>query len=308
MDYSSAPATVANRIDARPLSRLVSPHDLRGWWGRAQFGRERRFFASLLQGCIAIVSTRIALRSKRVGIIAAALLLPIGLPVCLFFLAVLHVPTFYRQAVVLDPAVARRGSDEFLEIATALTNTVNREGKWYAIMTAEQINGWLAVDLEDNHPEFLPEGAVDARVRLQAGRATIGCGYRYPGLSTIVSVTFDLYLAEPRVVALRVHSARAGAIPVPIKPIVDGVALAAERLNLRIQWRQADGDPVALITLPAAQSETATYRLDTLELRDQEIYIAGRTEPFGAPHSPSQRPPEPQADIASRPDENRKVQ
>jgi len=246
-------------------------------------------------------------RYKHAGAIAAALLVAAGLPIGGIFLAARHVPTFYCQALVAEPETARRGSDELLEIATALMNMTHHEGKWYAVVTEEQVNGWLAVDLVENHPELLPTGAIDPRVRLQPGRARIACGYHYPGLSTVVSVSFDLYLAEPQVIALRVHSARAGAIPVPIKPIVDGVAEAAERLNLRVEWRQAHGDPVALITLPAAHTETATYRLDAFELRDQAIYVAGRTEALPTPHSPSPAAAEPQTDVAGRPEENRKV-
>jgi hypothetical protein len=254
-----------------------------------------------------IVHSALRHRCTRTSAIAAALVVFVGLPLGGIYLAAAHFPTFYRQALVLDAEAARRGSDELLEIVTALTNMTHQEGKWYAVVTEEQINGWLAVDLVDNHPEMLPAGAVDPRVRIQAGGATIGCSYRYPGLSTIVSASFDLYLAEPHVVALRVHAARAGAIPVPIKPIVDGVAQAAERLNLRIDWRQAEGDPVALITLPATHTETTTYRLDTFALRDQAIHIAGRTEPLPTPQSPSPASAEPQTDVAGRPAENRKV-
>ncbi len=193
-------------------------------------------------------------------------------------ITVRHVPRFYRQALLLDAETLRRGNDEMLQNATALMNTARREGQWYALLTEEQINGWLAIDLAENHPELLPPGVVDLRARFEPDRAIIACGYEYPGLSTIVSVKFDVYLAEPHVIALRVHGARAGAIPVPITPIMDGIAKAAEQLNLRVQWRQIHNDPVAYITLPEAHTATTVLKLDVLQLRDAAIYLAGRTE------------------------------
>jgi len=219
-----------------------------------------------------------------------------------FWLAASHVPHFYRQALAIEDASLRKGNDEMLESATALMNTARHLGQWYVVLTEEQINGWLAIDLAQRHRELLPENVVDVRAHFADDRAMIACNYRYPGLSTIVSARFDLYLAEPHVIALRIHGARAGAIPVPITPLVDGIAQVAERLNLRVEWRQAHGDPVALITLPAAHTDSTIYRLDALQLRDAAIYLAGRTESLSTPTA------EPQADVAQRPDENRNVQ
>ena len=223
------------------------------------------------------------------------------------YLAMRHVPEFYRQALVPDVARDRKGSDELLESATAIVNSSKKPGPWYALVTEDQINGWLAVDLVQNHADLLPPSVVDPRVHIESGRATIACRYSYPGLSTVISVAFEIYLAEPHVVALRIHAARAGSLPVPIKPIVDGVAQLAESLNLRVEWRQAHGDPVALLTLPPAHGESALYRLDALQLRDREIYLAGRTETAPNSESPSPADVAPQPDVAARPEENRTV-
>lgn len=232
-----------------------------------------------------------------------ALLLLFGI----FTLAVRHVPAFYRKALEIEDAILRTGNDQLLESATALMNAARHPGQWYALLTEEQINGWLAIDLAQNHPELLPPGASDLRARFERDRAIIACSYEYPGLSTVVSVKFDVYLAEPHVVALRVHGARAGAVPVPITPIMDGIAKAAERLNLRIEWRQAHNDPVAFITLPEAHTATTVLKLDSLQLRDAAIYLAGRTESVSA-GSPDAPAVDRHRGVATLPDEKRKVQ
>jgi hypothetical protein len=254
-----------------------------------------------------MVRTILDCKWKIAGAVLGAALFAIGVMLGSLCIATRHVPDFYRQALVPDVARDRQASDELLESATAIANSANRPGPWYVSVTEEQINGWLAVDLVQNHADLLPPNLVDPRVRIEAGRARIACGYRCPGLSTVISVTFDLYLAEPHVVALRIHAARAGSLPVPIKPIVDGVAQMAERLNLRVDWRQAHGDPVALITLPPAHGEGAVYRLDALHLREREIYLAGRTDTVPKSESPSPASATPQPDVAARPDESRNV-
>ncbi|MBI2825890.1 MAG: hypothetical protein HYX69_14490 [Planctomycetia bacterium] len=223
-------------------------------------------------------------------------------------LAARHVPAFYAEALCALPEVQHQASDELLAGATALSSSARRRGPWYALFTEEQINGWLAVDLVRNHAELLPEGFVDPRVRIEAGRARIACGYRQAAVSTVLSISVDLYLAEPNCVALRFEGARAGALPVPMTTLVEGVAHAAERLNLRVRWRQAGGDPVALVSLPTAHDEKNVLKLDALRLRDRELYLAGRTEPVAPVESPSATPDTPQPAVAERPATNVTVQ
>src|SRR5512146_2317099 len=72
-----------------------------------------------------------------------------------------HVPGFYHDALQADPAARQRQSDELLENAAALASSVGQEGRWHALFTAEQINGWLAVDVAKNFPELVPQGVAD---------------------------------------------------------------------------------------------------------------------------------------------------
>ena len=255
-----------------------------------------------------IVPSIVCHRWKLAGFIAAGVIGVVALVASVLVLAARHVPAFYAQTLLAESDALRRGNDELLESATALANVARRAGQWYVLLSEDQINGWLAIDLAQNHAELLPPNFVDPRIHIAPGRAVIACGYRYPGLSTVLSVTVDVYLAEPHVVAIRIHAARAGRLPVPMTPIVEGVALAAARLNLRVEWRQVSGDPVALITLPAAQTESTIYRLDAFELRDSALYLAGRTEAIRSPASPSPATPEPHTDVAARPDEKQNVQ
>ncbi|HEY2840821.1 MAG TPA: hypothetical protein VGJ26_16810 [Pirellulales bacterium] len=239
-------------------------------------------------------------RAKIAGIMSLLALVVIVAIGGIVMLSTRHVPEFYAEAITAEPHEQRQASDELLQRATTLNNDLRKRGRWQALFTAEQINGWLSVDLTQKHPELLSEGFSEPRIQIRKGKATIACRYKSGVMNTVASATFELYLAEPDVLALRIDTVRAGALPMPMKNIVEGVAQAAERLNLRVAWRQEKGDPVALISLPAAHDETSVYKLDALELRDGELYIAGRTEPYSP--SPTPRPlGEP---IAERPEVN----
>ena len=131
------------------------------------------------------------------------------------YFALRHVPRFYEEAVKIDPAQRKQGSDEMLRRSASLRNDARKRGRWQAAFTAEQINGWLAVDLVENYPKLLPPEVHDPRVAIHDGQIVVGC--RFDGkVSTIVSLEADVSLPEPNVIAVRIRRARAGAVPLPL--------------------------------------------------------------------------------------------
>ena len=221
-------------------------------------------------------------------------------------IAVRHVPRFYRvRCLSTADSLARPEMTRCWKRHGTRNTLARHEGQWYALLTEEQINGWLAIDLAENHPESLAAGRCRTCAALSSPIARLSpadtsirdCRRSFPRSSTSI---------WPSRMSSRCACTARGpaAIPVPITPIMDGIAKAAERLNLRVQWRQIHNDPVALITLPEAHTATTVLKLDALQLRDAAIYLAGRTESV-PPSSPEQ---EPHTGVATLPDENRKVQ
>ena len=76
-------------------------------------------------------------------------------------------------------------------------------GRWQALFTAEQINGWMAVDLARNFPNTLPPGVVDPRVDIRPEGVTVACRY----LEGAVATTEDSSLGMRRI---EVHCAKCG--------------------------------------------------------------------------------------------------
>ena len=212
-------------------------------------------------------------------IVGIGLLLLILAGLLAFYLALRKEPEFYGQALQADPIRQHEASDQMLQKTTTLANDVKQEGDWEAVFTAQEINGWLAVDLVKNHPQALPEEFTDPRVHITPDRFQVACRVNRDKLTTVITLTLDVYLAEPDVIAVRICAARAGLLPVPLDKILKGISQGARRLDLRLQWRQADSDPVALITIPPPQDvDNNRVHLTALQLGDGEIYVAGTTE------------------------------
>ncbi len=206
-------------------------------------------------------------------------LVAIGLiAIGLLYLASRKAPDFYEQALVADRKEAEKASDELLERATALASDLEKEGQWEASFSDAQINGWLAVDLERNHPEALPKSISDPRVAITAEALTLAAGFDRGEVKSVLSLTVGVYVPQPNVIALRIRKARAGLLPLPLDSVLQRVSEAASQLNLAVEWRQEEGDPVALVSFPAPRNnENKLVQVEELELGDGVVHLSGTT-------------------------------
>ena len=207
----------------------------------------------------------------------------VGLGTWAYF-AARHVPQFYEQALQVEPQQLEAASDEMVRQTTELVSHANTKGSWEVRFTAEQINGWLAVDLPRNHRGTLPKAFRDPRVAIAADGVQLACRYETDWVSTVASLHLDLSLREPNTLAVRFRKARAGSLPLPLKDILDQLSRAAREASLRLTWETIEGDPVGVLTMPAMRDgeRNVMVLLDALELRQGEIYLRGRTQPAGA--------------------------
>jgi hypothetical protein len=192
-----------------------------------------------------------------------------------------HEPDFYAEAMQADPANQEEAGDELERRVLDLHNNARHEGDWTAVFSDEQINGWLAVDLPTKHPRALPSGASDPRVAITDGQALLGCRYESKKLSTVVSLAVSVNLSEEEnVLAIRISTARAGALPVPMKRWLESITKGARRAGVPLRWAQLKGDPVALVPILIRHQELKDRQLviESIQLLDGEIRLAGRTE------------------------------
>ena len=200
------------------------------------------------------------------------------LALLMLYIAARHVPRFYREAMEIPREKLEKGSDQMLRQAAALESAANKEGHWEALITAEEINGWLAVDLEKNHPNTLPPTISDPRVTIDENEITVACCFEQDGTRSILSLTIAPSVPEPNVIALRIVGARAGLLPVPLGQVLDRISEAAREMQLHLEWRRDGDDPVALLSLPDSEDGGRIMLIETIRLGDGEIYIAGTTK------------------------------
>ena len=199
-------------------------------------------------------------------------------------------PEFYRHAMARSPATQAEVGDQLEKQVLTLHNDTRHEGKWQASFSDDQINGWLASDLDDKFPNALPPQFKNPRVSIDEKYVRLACRYVDNPMSAFLSMEIDLYLTdEPNVVALQIRKARAGMFPVPLVNVLNTITDVARRAEIELDWKTYSGDPVALVKIPVQRDELKQLlHLDAIELRAGELYLSGRTEVDEVPSNESE--------------------
>jgi hypothetical protein len=133
-----------------------------------------------------------------------------------------------------------------------------------------------------NLPDLLPPELTEPRVFIHPGDVTLACRYRSGAVDAVLSFACDVYLQSPNVLAIRIKGARAGLVPLPLGKVLDAITHTAQELELPLEWRRAGGDPVALVNVvPPHARGHEPVEIDSIELREGEILVAGRTGRVG---------------------------
>ncbi len=195
------------------------------------------------------------------------------------FLALRYEPKFYSDAMAVESETQEKGSDQMLQRTAALVSDVRKPGKWHARFTAEQINGWLAVDFVKNHAASLPPLFRDPRVSIDTDGIMLACRYEGGIVSSVLTLTVEAYVPEENVLALRIARVRAGLVPMPLERVLEGISDAARRSEWRIEWRQSGGDPAALLSPPPPDNAgDLAVKIEAIRLGKGEIFVSGSSE------------------------------
>jgi hypothetical protein len=189
----------------------------------------------------------------RLMAIIAASLLAIGLIVAVWlWRTTRYVPEFYEAAVQASPPNVTAEVEGLREEFSELRGDASRPGGWNAEFTDDQINAWLIQQLMVDYPSLLPQGVSDPRVVIREGRLLAAARFRNEHFDTVVSVELTAELTpQPNVLAVRLMNLKAGALPLPIGSLIDGLTQEAAKRSLDLRWQSDDTGNVALVTIPS---------------------------------------------------------
>jgi len=196
-----------------------------------------------------------------------------------FAMRALHqVQPFYAAALEVDSNTLADESHAMERRVATLVSDAKQQPSWRAAFSDREVNGWLAVALEEKFADLLPASIVDPRVAFEAEEAVIGFRYEGKEFTAVISMRVNAWISGADVVAIRLLKAHIGTLPIPLTKIVEHMTQAARKLQVPLRWTQQDGAPVALISLPGVLSTGGEQRrLDVVELHEGELYLAGST-------------------------------
>ena len=166
----------------------------------------------------------------------------------------------------------------------ALVSEAQQNDRWSTVVTAEQLNGWLTMQLPIDFPELEKTGVRQPRLLLKENEMLIACQARVQRRNAVISATLVPVVGEQGWVGVEIKSVRVGKLPLPIDTLISKAdrAIRDARITpdkLRYRWAESDGNTVLMFDLEQiASSVDQVRRLDTLEVRDGELLIGGRNE------------------------------
>lgn len=215
-------------------------------------------------------------RKRWVRILLVFLLL-LGGGVAWVIYSVRQVRPFYTAAMSIPQPKLKDGSREFLNRTSRFNNDVRKLGEWSLLLTDEQINGWFAIDLANNHPEALPPEIKNPRVQITPEQISLGVMVERDPFPVAASLDFSLQITEAGELMLRVRAARAGNLPWPVESILAQIHGALRKQDWTVRETTLDNDPVLLLKPPVAEKGQGEVQIETLELRAGEIFLKGKT-------------------------------
>ncbi len=184
------------------------------------------------------------------------------------------VPDRYEELLRADARRQASASTEMFNRAQRLIHQAKRPGKWRASFTAEQINGYLAVDLEKQFADVLTGEIRDPRVDIGEKTITLFCRYDGVAGESVLSIEFEPFLGERDVLGLRFVDARVGSLPLPSGRVREALSEAAAGAELAVRWVEDADGLVLLIAIPQTK-QGREVELTHIELAGNEIRLAG---------------------------------
>jgi hypothetical protein len=192
--------------------------------------------------------------------------------------ALRQAPDFYQLALAEDPepAVRKQSAQSFVARTQQLAEKIQHDEPWSEEFTQTQVNSWLAEELYEKHPRWVPKGVSDPRVKLTEGVVHLGFRWEKDKWSGVVSLQLKPSLPEPNRLEIEIQSARAGLIPLPVESLVQQFSQRVRTDGWPVEWSHADGRDILTVNLENRTRNAPV--LDLVEVQDGLIRLAGERQ------------------------------
>lgn len=195
-----------------------------------------------------------------------------------------HEPAFYRRAAIPAGQQRKDVSATFEGRSGALVMSIKNgggdKGDWGGQFSEAEINSYLAEHFLSHGlaDKMLPDGITDPRVAIDQDCIRLGFRYGLGPWSTIVSVSFRVWLAkgEPNVIVLELQGLQAGALPISAQSLLENISEALQRQHIQVSWYRHEGNPTAALKFQSDQPRPSAQLLQ-LDLKPGMLTINGRS-------------------------------
>lgn len=188
-----------------------------------------------------------------------------------------HEPDFYRAALAVDPSRAESLARRMVSKASSLHAAVGRQGTWDGVISADELNAWLATDLPRNHSRLLPRGITAPRVAFVPRHVLLAARTGFGPFSAVVWADIEVRLQGVNQIGIMVHRAGIGGFPLPGDAMLRRFAGHLREARLVADLRRLDGGMLLVVSPPAAYDAARGWRLESLAVETDELLVAGST-------------------------------
>jgi len=191
-----------------------------------------------------------------------------------------QVPDFYTRATSQLPERAAEASRRLRADVQQLKEDAGKAGSWRARFSGDEINAWLVEELPKKFPRLLARGASDPRIVIAGDRILAAVRYHDRRIDTVISCEVRVALTEhPNMLAVKVTSLRAGALPLPLSKFLQAISKEAALGDIDVQWDLTESGPIALVTVPSEDPRyvISPVTVESLELAEGRLTLAGHT-------------------------------
>ena len=220
---------------------------------------------------------------RRLGLWVLIALLVVGAAALVILNLASVEPDFYQSAMTVDEKKTqqqRLDGNAMESKILNLHNSVVAADAWSVSFTDEQINGWLAWELERKFPTLIPHEVNHPRVKIADGLVTVAFRCDVPPFRGVGIIEAEIFLTDVlNQIGIRFHAVKSGMIPIPLALFTEQISEHAAEAGVDIEWLTEEGDPAVIIDLPEDVLRPAGnyVELKAVEIREDNIYIAGVT-------------------------------